>query len=147
MNFWEAWKAMKDKPELYDELINIIYGAPLHPGCTLSHQTADMCVDLGLAERNKGGDFVATDKGMSFYKSTRSLKELTFFEAWQLMKDGEWVRMDNWPSDVYWYRSEDELYLSLDIISGTKNVMLGFLETDCVDATNWQIVPKEIPGD
>lgn len=47
-----------------EELRNIVLNYPLFAGNTLSHATANECVDLGWAERNQSGDFLPTAAGL-----------------------------------------------------------------------------------
>lgn len=52
-----------DDGHVLEELQNIVRNAPLWPGSTLSHATADACVEQGWAERDADGRFVPTDLG------------------------------------------------------------------------------------
>ena len=46
-----------------EELRNIVKNAPVWPGNTISHATANECVRRGWAARNMDGDFVPTPLG------------------------------------------------------------------------------------
>ena len=51
---------------LIEELANIVLHAPLFPGDTISHRTADECVKRGWSVRNHEGDFVPTKDGIEY---------------------------------------------------------------------------------
>ena len=50
---------------VYEELSNIVRHAPVFPGNTLSHATANECVARGWAQRDVNGDFIPTSTGKS----------------------------------------------------------------------------------
>ena len=47
-----------------EELLNICQNAPVDPGSTISHTTADACVNRGWATRDSKGNFVPTACGI-----------------------------------------------------------------------------------
>lgn len=49
--------------DVREELRNICRNAPVFPGKTIAHRTANECVRRGWAERNQNGDFVPTGAG------------------------------------------------------------------------------------
>jgi len=68
-----------------EELRNIVLNAPVPPGSTLSHATANECVRRGWAERNSKGDFVPATKGRMQYIVAGSADKA----AWQAAQHGE----------------------------------------------------------
>lgn len=59
----KRYLAMSEK-HVIEELGNIYKNQPLFPGNTISHATANECVERGWAKRNDNGDFVITLDGM-----------------------------------------------------------------------------------
>ena len=77
--------------ETIEELENIVENAPVFAGKTISHATANECVNNGWAERNENGDFVPTEAGRRMYQvmQLKALK-LTDVEAATLVESRYW---------------------------------------------------------
>lgn len=54
---------------LLDELANIAHGQPLFAGDTLSHATANECVDRGWAKRDERSHFCLTLEGAAYLRA------------------------------------------------------------------------------
>lgn len=54
---------MITKAHVYEELANIVAHEPLFAGDTISHHTANYCVEMGFAYRDYFGKLRATDAG------------------------------------------------------------------------------------
>lgn len=48
---------------ILDELENIVDNHPLWPGDTLSHASANECIERGWATRDLNWDFIPTEEG------------------------------------------------------------------------------------
>ena len=58
---------MQEK-HLLEELKNIVEHYPLFPGDTISHSTANECIERGWATRSKEGNFLPTKAGIEIFE-------------------------------------------------------------------------------
>ena len=65
---------------------------------------------------------------------------MNFWEAWKAMKDGEKIRIDDWKNGDYWQIEEGMIIPYGD---GCRWSAISHIDSRYIDATNWQIVPKE----
>ena len=63
------------KKHLMEELGNIVKNAPVFPGDTISHQTANALGSSGFAQRNSEQDWVPTEDGQKFWELWLRLPE------------------------------------------------------------------------
>ena len=71
---------MEDLTNTIRELFNIYRQSPLWPGDTISHDTANNCVELGWAARNKDGYFTPTTEGTMVFNLLNNAGVERFFK-------------------------------------------------------------------